>query len=564
MIASLRIHLFEHGTIPVWNFQFCGGRPELALPWSWAWTWPSLFAYVLPPNQAILAVWAVLTLLGVASCAALLRRWTGSWLAGATGACVYAFCGYFAVTFVAGHVTFAFFHLVPLLMLLFERGLEARLGGREGWSDAALATLASFALWSGGLPHAIFHFLPAFGALVVVRVAAAARLRGGGRALRAAALPIAAHGLGLWLAAYKLWPVAAWQLLHPRPNVYPESRGTLGVLGGLAGLVPDFWSGALLGPRDPFVLGGSAYLGPAPWLVAALGLAHLVRGRPGGVAGGRPPDRLAGGLAVALVGLGVALALGNANPWSPASGFRHFPILSGVRGFVRYEILTVFGVAVLVAHAVAGSRRMRGWLALLTVAPLLAQAAFLAWRIPARPDAAILSGYPAPPPPDLPEFVGARHGLRMDRTALLRAGYWIANCYDNIALPVPRVEARLAARVPLAEPPPERLVALGRDRIALDFAARTEGLVRLTLPRLEGFEYDAPVHAMQEGRARFLASELHGGRLTVRARYPGVREGAWASAAGGAAALGLGILLAARGGRRRLPAPARDASRDRA
>jgi hypothetical protein len=555
MIASLRIHLFDHGTIPVWNFQFCGGRPELAVPWSWAWTWPSLFAYALSPNYAILAVWAVLTIVGLASCAALLRRWTGSRLAGATGACVYAFSGYFAVTFVAGHVTFAFFHLVPLLMLLFERGLEARLAARAGRVDAALATLASCALWSGGLPHAIFHFLPAFGALVVVRVVVAARLRGARHALRAAALPVTAHALGVWLAAYKLWPVAAWQLLHPRSNVYPESRSALGVLGGLAGLVPDFAGEGVLGPRDPFVLGGGAYLGPVPWFVAALGLIRLVRRRPGGAAGGRPPDRVAGALAVAFVLLGFALALGNAHPSSPASWFRHFPLLSGIRGFVRFEILAVFGIAVLVAQAVAGSSRMRCVLALLAVAPLLAQAGFLAWRIPARPHAGIVSSYPGTPPSDLPEFVGVTQGLRMDRTALLEEGFWIANCYDNITLPMRRVEARRGARVPLSEPPPERIVALGRDRITLSFAPGTGGLIRLSLPGLEGFEYDAPVRAIREGRARFRVRDLTGERLTIRARYPGVREGAWASALG-ALALCFGVLVAARSaGRGPLPRP---------
>ncbi len=38
MIASLRIHLFEFGTIPTWNYMFCGGRPELAQPFSWAYS----------------------------------------------------------------------------------------------------------------------------------------------------------------------------------------------------------------------------------------------------------------------------------------------------------------------------------------------------------------------------------------------------------------------------------------------------------------------------------------------------------------------------------------------
>ena len=61
MILSLRIHLFEYGTIPTWNFMFCGGRPELSVPFSWAGTWPSLFAYALPPLYAVFAVWLCLS-----------------------------------------------------------------------------------------------------------------------------------------------------------------------------------------------------------------------------------------------------------------------------------------------------------------------------------------------------------------------------------------------------------------------------------------------------------------------------------------------------------------------
>jgi hypothetical protein len=31
MILSLRQHLFEHGTVPIWNFTRCGGQPELSV-----------------------------------------------------------------------------------------------------------------------------------------------------------------------------------------------------------------------------------------------------------------------------------------------------------------------------------------------------------------------------------------------------------------------------------------------------------------------------------------------------------------------------------------------------
>ena len=78
MIASLRVHLFEHQTIPVWNFMFCGGRPELAVPFSWAYTWPSLFGYALAPMHAIIAAWIALSLVGLLAAKSLFEGWSGS------------------------------------------------------------------------------------------------------------------------------------------------------------------------------------------------------------------------------------------------------------------------------------------------------------------------------------------------------------------------------------------------------------------------------------------------------------------------------------------------------
>lgn len=534
MIASLRIHLFEHGTVPVWNFSFCGGRPELAVPFSWAYTWPSLFAYAFEPNAAILAVWAALTTVGVLSLAALLRRWTGSPLAAATGACLYAFNGYFAVTFVAGHVSFAFFHLVPLLMLLFERSFAAACRGHSPLGTCALATLAAFALFSGGLPHALFHFYPALAALILLRVAQAAHRSGCAFALRAATAPCVAHVLGLWLAVYKLWPVMRWQTEFPRGGIYPESRSLLAILDGAVGLVPGFLRTDLLGVRDPFRLGGNAYLGPLPWLLAAVAVVALARRRrsPSGEPGARAPDHLLTAFALALVLAGLALALGNANPWSPAVWFAHVPFLAGVRGFGRYEILSIFGVALLAAQALACLRRLRLPLAFLAVGPILVQAGLLAWRIPALPNAAIVSRYDVEPHPEPPEFIGVPVGTTRHRTALLEQGYWIANCYENLTLPAPPVTAAVGARIPLSTPPPARLEALGRDRLGLGFDPAYRGWIHLHLPVLESFEYDATPGWLRHGRVRFRASELADHRLTIHARYAGPRDGFIASGLG--------------------------------
>jgi hypothetical protein len=110
--------------------MFCGGRPELGIPYSWAWTWPSLFAYALPPLYAIVAVWAVLSALGFAATRELSRRWCGPSAGASIGAALYVLSGCFASRFNAGHITFAFYHLTPLLMLVFDMAFARALDGR--------------------------------------------------------------------------------------------------------------------------------------------------------------------------------------------------------------------------------------------------------------------------------------------------------------------------------------------------------------------------------------------------------------------------------------------------
>ena len=150
MILALRIHLFEYGTVPSWNFMFCHGRPELAVPYSWAWTWPSVFAYTLPPVYAIFAVWIAMSLVGFVSTRALLLRWFGSALGAGVGAAVYVLSGYFANRFNAGHITFAFYHWIPLLILLFDVTLDRALAGRRILPQLVLCVLVTFLLISSG------------------------------------------------------------------------------------------------------------------------------------------------------------------------------------------------------------------------------------------------------------------------------------------------------------------------------------------------------------------------------------------------------------------------------
>ena len=178
MIESLRLHLFQHGTIPIWNFTVCGGHPELADPQSWARLWPSAFGYLLPTNYALFAIWIAMTLVGFAALYRLLAGWTHSRLGAAVGAAVFVFSGCFAARFNAGHVSYVFFHIVPVLMLWFERALARSLAGAAPLRDAAAGVLVSFLFMSGALPHGrLAHLVAREDPLGHVRIARGDRVR---------------------------------------------------------------------------------------------------------------------------------------------------------------------------------------------------------------------------------------------------------------------------------------------------------------------------------------------------------------------------------------------------
>jgi hypothetical protein len=577
-ILSLRTYLFEHGAIPTWNYMLCGGRPELSVPFSWAYTWPSLFGYSLPPIHAVIAVWIVMTAVGFFSLRGLLRRWGADSLGANTGACLYAFSGCFAARFEAGHVSIAFFHLVPLLMLLFEIGFARALAGQPMFGAALMTTLGSFLFMSAGLPHALMHFYPAFLLLVAFRVVQTAGARGTTRSLRAAAVPITAHALGLWLAAYKLWPVIRWQLAYPRQRVMFESYSVWEVIRNTLLFVPDYLQpGSQQAWHVYPAWGYNAYVGPVAWLLAAFAAIAVIA--KSSRTGGSRDDRRGGGFALLLIAIGIALSLGNDSPLSPASVFRHFPLLDGIRAFNRYQILIVFGVSTLVAHGLsaiaaqrggrAGSKAIAGALALGALAPVLAQAGLLAWNVPATSKTEILARYPAVDPPEPPQLIGKRWAdLRESghESALLERGYWIGNCHSDLTLPALRLWLPGGVSKPISWPAPDGLGQLGRNSLTLSYASkgefkgeeedegeRGEEPVILNLRILESFQFDAPTHTLPDGRTAFYRSDLDGGRLTVTAVYPGPAQGAWATGAGLLACIGFFGLLRTR------PAPRREA-----
>lgn len=549
MISSLRIYLFDHGAVPTWNFLICGGRPELAIPASWSYGWPSLFAYLLPPNQAIIAVWILLSAVGFAATFLLLRRWTGSALGAFTGAWVYVLSGYFAVRFNLGQVGFAFFHLLPLTMLLFERALEKRLAGSRALVPLGALTLVSFLFFTAALPHGLLFFYPALILLAAFRIWGAARAHGFRTGASAAAVALSAHGLGLWLAAYRVWPPVRWQLGFPRAHVLPE-RYTLGqVFEHTVRLVPDYFGPWLTDPWHVYPSAGyNAYVGPVPWLLALVALATLVAVAVRGAAA--PRGFATAVYALVLLTTGLLLTLGNAHPWGPGSHFARLPVLEGIRAFNRYQVLTVFALATLSAFAIGWLRRRPGryWrplsalLSLSACAPVLAQAGLLVWNIEAVPRAESLAAHRAAQRPDLPQLIWMRRTVGPslapeDRRFLIEGGYWIANCKEDVQIPNRQPERAAGMRADITAPPPARLVRLSGDGLVLSYARRAPAAkgetVRWELPQLPGFRYNAtPLGGAAAGRVVFAMADLPGGELAVTARYAGPAEGAAASIAG--------------------------------
>ena len=561
MISSLRVYLFDHGTIPTWNFLVCGGRPELAIPSSWAYSWPSLFAYLLPPNLAIITTWVILSAIGFWAVRALLLRWTGSSLGALAGAGVYVFSGYFAVRFNLGQVGFSFFHLVPVLMWIFERAYAPGHAGKIRTAPIVLMTLASFAFFTSGIPQGLMFFYPAFLLLIVFRIVESSRGAGWGASLGAAGAPLLAHLLGLWMAAYKIWPPIRWQLDHPRFAVLPESYDLGRTLGNTLDFVPHY-----IGPWKQAAwqvypaAGYNAFVGLVPWLLALLALAALaVLGRRSTGERLKASTGWTIGYALALLFAGLSLSLGNDNPWSPASLFRHLPVFEGVRSFARYQILSIFSLGIFTAVGIA-SLEAFGWkigkllsrlAAFAACAPVLAQAMLLIWNIDALPHAGILARYDSPGRPDRPTLMAMVpvYGPSVkpeERLAFIEAGYWATNCKEDILLPGIMRRERVGSRKELTSPPPERLVALKRNRIVLSYEPGDplQGY-RVNLPLLDTFRLNVPlVSYLGKEKVWFRRGELPRGRLEITAAYDGPAAGLRASLAGLVAALlFLGVML---------------------
>ena len=273
MATSLRVYLFEHGAIPLWNFHFCGGRPELANPQSWGYVWPSLFAYLFPGNLAQFMLWIALTLVGFFSMKSFLFALGsgkyGSW----AGALLYVFNGYFASHFNIGHVTFAFFHLVPLLLLqalnLWRESVPEKVLSKGLW-----LTLSTFLFFTAAIPHGLFYFYPVVPLFVAILFIIESKDRGRKIAKKRLFTLLVYHVLGIGLSSYRLWPILSWQMNFPRQDVRIEGLTIYDIITNSLRYFNDYNNPLIKQFENQvwLIWEYNAFVGPIPWLLLLMTL----------------------------------------------------------------------------------------------------------------------------------------------------------------------------------------------------------------------------------------------------------------------------------------------------
>jgi hypothetical protein len=555
--GALRYYWLSHGTIPHWNLAMCGGKPELANPASLALTWPSLFAYVLPPIWALLALASLLTVVGLVGMWLLLRRFGATPAASTVGALLYGINGYYASHFNQGHITFVLFHLVPVMILLFDHCLEQRERGERRLCSFLAVVGVSAMFFSAAIPHPIFHFYPVFAFYVIIRCCSLARRFPWRRALRLAAIPCLAHLLGLWLAAYKLGPIVLWQLTTPRVGVVDEMITLRELWWTFFRFAADYYEPkAMFSHQYWGYWEYNAYVGPGAVVAALGGLILLVSKwfrspRNGGDASARL--EVGGALALVCVVAGPLLTLGNDHIASPAQVFRHLPLFSGIRVFGRYHAITLFGLAVLNAFALTwllGSERyrrlgptMRRLLVAIAFALLCAppavQWAYLVWNIKGVTyDFLTRNIYTRLPPQAKdanPVMIRPwRQGYEYTtQTYLLDHGYFSAECYEPLSgRYVDLSGVPVGSIYPMTTAPSSRFADATTNSFSFTFGDIVDERVQINLQLHPEFKASIPGDRTDKGFPVYEAEQLRGKTLTITTTMAADRWSAACSAAG--------------------------------
>lgn len=522
---SLRIYLYEHGTVPLWNLFICGGQLELVNPQSFAFTWPSIFLYALPPAPAIISLWLVLSLVGTWSTAGLLRLSGVSPAISWIFSTAFAFSGFFAAHFNQGHATFAFFHLIMLLAYCAARDLTPQLAAgskkRQKTGKPILAwgvVGASFLLFSAPSIQALVYGLPLLLVLWAVY----------GFPVRTVTSCLA----GMMMASYKLMPVIFQSLGRTREDIFFEAYPPTFLLKTLFTFVDQ---PALMWERYNFpgrFYGWWEYCAFISPLVVLLSLGGFWL-----VGKNRRNRLLVAGITLILIG-GI-LSLGN-KFWLDLLG--PLPVLRSVRVFPRFQFLLLAGVTfagAIVAEKICG-RGMRAQkksrlnlfdqkrlvtvlLAALVSAPSLLQAGYLVHGLTAYRDAEVAQEF------GLASGLAATKGSdelwlfqRIFRVPLilsaqdliLRTGSGIAEeCYDPFFPVKERFQVwRPEPMRPVTSPVNVKLAAIDATSFTVSVPSGLQEELVLNLPLIPEAQMEPRPVLTPRGLA-FAAREVAGGKI---------------------------------------------------
>lgn len=535
-LRSLQIHWSQFKVVPVWNFMFCGGRPELANPQSFAFTWYSPLLYPFQPFAAFLILWALLSAVGGTAIFLLARQFGSSKIGAALTASCWCFNGYFASHFTTGHMMFAFMHLVPLVLLLCNHLFESpeeESSPRFRWKLAFIA-LGTFAFSTTGLPETLYYVFPAI-LLFFMAKWTFGRIERKTELCRRVGMAFTAVISGLILSAYKLLPVLIWQVRNPRAGVVSEQTPIKEIFARSVGFIKDY-DNLFLSLFDKQTLCLWEYnwfVGLPIWTLAVLGAGVLLtrRGREG--VGSISGAKSVGMWLLSLFVLGIWLSLGNEHPAGIARFFKFLPLIKEIRVFPRYTILAVMALALAGGIGLTSIERWmqtrlpRHWqgiswgqglsigLLLAAISPGIFQTLVLVKHIQSFRQSDV-EAYVGLPKNDALLMYGIHPGDsgigRSYHDFLLRQGYWIPECYDSMTLLHPPTDKQKTALI--ASPMPE-YYALTPASITFGFPAKLTTEVALRLATYPLTLFSAGMQKQGNGTWTAPAADMAGKSVTI-------------------------------------------------
>ena len=558
--GTLKYYWREFGTIPHWDLTMCGGKPVLGNPNNWGFVWPSLFAYMFDPIWAGLVLWGTMTLVGVVAMWALLRRFELDRFACFCGAILFTFNGYFFSHFNQGHIGFCNFHLIPLLILLFDLSLEKVLERKKFRKSFIFVVIASFMLFSAAIPHAIFYAYPAFVLYLVMRFFNLKNSRHPPwQVLRSMLTVLGAHALGFWLAVYKLGPALVWQLKLPRQGVFAEQLSLGQIIDMYLRFVSDYMQTSRIFSEQFWGYWEyNAFIGPFPFI--AIGIAILVViGRWVMGRRSKKPYAIPMGfwLGLLLIGCGLLMILGNDHPLSPARLFRYLPLFNGIRVFSRYHILVLMGLTVLMAYGVSMMDSMfiaplstrsrmawRGLMFALLCGPGLGQSAIMIWNIQGIPYSVLEQKIY----PNLVPAIGNPLMIRpwrlqehMTQTYLLDHNYFSGECYEQLTGTYVNLTAMNAGfTYPMTSAKHFRFADATTNSFSFDFDEDVTDPVTINLYIPPEFKTNIPGKVSETGLLVFEPGKLRGKRLTFDTT---MSQDTWSAIISGVGALATAVTL---------------------